>query len=87
MRLITLSALLPIHMQVVSLVVVITIILVVIFFIKDRNNSMTDGDTDVYVIDETVGDDVDVHIIQTSKKNDDPYSNTIEMQDLSPTSN
>jgi len=81
---------------ILSLVVVIAMILVIIFITKGRNNSKNDGDTDVavYEIDETVGDEIDVHIIQTPKKkeqsdpeNDDPYASSIEMQEFSPTSN
>ena len=79
-------------MQVVSLVVVITIILVVIFFAKRRNNNTNEGVTDV---DNTAGDNVDVYISRTPKQGDktgnptdpnlDPYSNAIEMKDLSAT--
>ena len=79
-------------MQVVLLVVVITIILVMIFFAKRRNNNTNQGVTDV---DNTVGDNVDVYISRTPKQEDktgkqndpnlDPYSNAIEMKDLSTT--
>merc|ERR1711934_619900 len=85
---------------IVSLVVVIATILAIIFVTKGRKNSRNDGDTDVaiYVVDETAGGDIDVHIIQTPKKkekkkkqndpeNNDPYATSIEIQEFSPTSN
>ena len=81
-------------MQILSLVVGIAMILVIIFITKDRNSSKNDTDVAVYEIDETVGGEIEVHIIQTPKKkeqsdpeNDDPYASSIEMQEFSPTSN
>jgi hypothetical protein len=79
-------------------VVIIIIILVMIFYVKDKNNSRNDDASDVYMVNQGAGDDIDVHIIQTPKledkkkkqieSNEDPYANPIiEMQDLSPTIN
>ena len=79
-------------MQIVSLIVVIAIILVVIFSAKTRNKNTNDDVTDV---DNTAGDNAAVYVSQTPNQGDKlekqtdpnsvPYSNVIEMQDLSST--
>ena len=90
----TLPFLLPTCMQIVSLLVVIPIILVVIFFARGRNKNTNDDD-DATDVDNTAGDNAAVYVSQTPNQGDKlekqtdpnsvPYSNVIEMQDLSST--